>query len=239
LAEVSQVDVAPTAAEVLGFSFRCSGKPISQVLEYARGCRRVLLAILDGLGYMGLLEHLEYTRFLREACAGGVLLKCRPLARVTTPAIASILTGLPPRAHSIYRTEDAYSSRLKSMPEVASELGIPAAIVMEPRGAGAFQGRVSYIFPVAEAGGVGEVDLRAARLASRAAEVARLVVLHLRSVDRLGYTRESFKLLDLSLELAYRSFKKHGRMGDGLLLACGDHPPHGSSERLVPLLAYR
>ncbi len=234
MSEVSQLDVAPTVAAALGFSFKCLGEPIGEVLSYARGCSSVLLVILDGLGYLGLLEHLKHTSFMKEACMHGILLRCRHLAQATTPAIASILTGLPPDTHGVQRTEEAYTSRVESMPEIASKLGFPTAVVMEPKGAKAFQGRVDYVLPVREER-ADRIDLEAAKLASEAARVARLVVLHLRSVDKLGYSREAFRLLDYSLKLAYGAKNREGR----LLLACGDHPPHGSSEEYVPLLAYR
>ena len=62
----------------------------------------------------------------------------------------------------------------------------------------------------------------------------KLSVSHFRALDRLGYASEAVRSVDRNvLEVA-------GALGEGgLLMVCGDRPPHGSRERYTPLIACR
>lgn len=121
---IKQIDVTPTMARALGIRTPpIDGMPIDEVEGW--GCDRVVLAIVDSLGY-GLYKALEQDLpKMRSMAEEGLLLKAKCVASSTTPAIASILTGLMPQNHGISNTTQALAA-LKRDPKllVAHFVGI-------------------------------------------------------------------------------------------------------------------
>ena len=141
---VSILDVAPTLARTLGTSLpRSDGQPIEAVVEW--GCKNAVLLIVDSLGYdlfRWLMPELKNMSCLAKA---GVLFKADVVSDRTTPAIASILSGLLPEHHGIYDKAGAKESSLLSLPEIASSCGLKTAVVMEKNGAEVYEGLIEIV----------------------------------------------------------------------------------------------
>ena len=237
IVEVRQIDVAPTVAEVLGFSFTCDGRPVEELLAFAGRGERVSLVIVDSLGYEEYLSHRRLFRHLSSVERRGLFFRCLAYSHLTTPSIATILCGLRPERHRIRKTEDAYTSTVKCLPKAAYELGFRVAIVMERYGALSFRGRADVIKPVAVRPDVVSFDEEVCRSAVSVIEDLdpNLLVVHFRSLDKLGFDSEVVGRLDSTLDTLFRSTRE-----GTLVLVCGDHPPHSRvDERHVALIAFR
>ncbi|MCS7140504.1 MAG: hypothetical protein N3F04_05410 [Candidatus Nezhaarchaeota archaeon] len=233
---MSQVDIAPTIAKILSFPFECEGKPIEPIVAYASDSRSVYLVIVDSLGFEEYLNYKRYLPYISSMESQGLLLRCLSYSHLTTPSIATILCGLRPEVHRIMRTEDAYMRVIRCMPETAHEHGLRVAIVMEEYGALSFQGLVDAVEPIPDKPNALSFDEEACR---RAMNIAReidpdLMVVHFRSLDKLGFKPEPLNHLD-SLLRSLSSLRR-----DLLMLVCGDHPPHyRTDENHVALVAFK
>ena len=140
----SQIDIAPTVARTLGFVLPSTdGQPIDLVESW--GCKNVAIIIIDSLGYdlfMWLRPSMENMSHLAEE---GLLLRAKAVSNHTTPAIASILSGLIPSHHGIFDKAGAKTSSTPSLPEIASASGLKAAVVMEKNGAEVYQGLIEIV----------------------------------------------------------------------------------------------
>ena len=121
----SQLDIAPTVARILGFHLpESDGQPIDLVAGW--GCKNVALIIIDSLGYdlfMWLLPTLENMSALAR---DGLLFRAKAVSNHTTPAIASILSGLLPEHHGIFDKAGAKESSILSLPEMAAPPALSA-----------------------------------------------------------------------------------------------------------------
>ncbi|NWG09458.1 MAG: hypothetical protein HXX80_04010 [Nitrososphaerales archaeon] len=233
--DLEQIDIAPTIANVLKIPFQSDGRPVKGIVAYGEGCNQILLVVIDAFGYSQYLKSKRFFQNIWKMGCGGRLYRCKANADKTTPAIASILCGRKPEVHKIYNTGDVYKSYIKSILEIASEQGIRSAVVMEEEGALTFGGRIDIVKPVKDREDIIEFDgiVKEATIES-IKEDAHLIVTHLRALDKLGYTLEAIKSVDknvLEIAKAYET--------NGLIMLCGDHPPHESKECLVPLIASR
>ncbi|MEM0317959.1 MAG: hypothetical protein QXO97_08220 [Candidatus Nezhaarchaeales archaeon] len=235
--EVEQVDIAPSIAVMLGLAFTCDGKPIKEVVRYARDCRRVYLVIVDSLGFEEYIVNRDKFPFLTTVEERGYVFRCLSYSYLTTPSIASILCGLRPGKHKVMRTEDAYARRIKCLPEVAYDAGLRVAIVMEEYGAYSFHGLVSLVKPIPDTPDVLEFDETSCR---SAIDVLReldpnLLVIHLRSLDVLGFTPAAMLHVDRSLRVLAESL-----INETIFFVVGDHPPHDRVyERHVALIVFK
>ena len=221
--EIEQVDIAPSIASLLGFSFPCDGSVVDEVVNYASGCNRVVLAIVDSLGFEEYLRNKDAFTFTSFMEARGLLFKCLGYSKCTTPSIASILCGLKPEEHGIRRTEDAYAKRIKCLPEAAYEEGLKVVVVMEEYGALSFQGLVSSVKPIRDGPDVLEFDGEACRQAVNAVKELdpNLLVVHFRSLDVLGFASAPIEQVDRSLRTIAESL-----INETVFFVVGDHPPH-------------
>ena len=114
---INLIDLAPTMARVLGVKTPpLDGTAIDLVEGW--GCDRVILGIVDSLGY-GLYRALEPDLpVMRSMAEEGLILRAESVASSTTPAIASILTGLTPENHGINNTAQACESEMRSLLEM-------------------------------------------------------------------------------------------------------------------------
>jgi hypothetical protein len=221
--EVEQVDIAPSIASLLGPSFPCDGEVIDEIVDYANGSNRTVLAIVDSLGFEDYLQNrgsFPFTSFMESQ---GLLFKCLSYDKRTTPSIASILCGLKPEKHGIKKTEDAYVRKIKCLPEVAYEWGLKVVVVMEEYGALSFQGLVSSVKAIRDRPDVLEFDEEACYQAVSAMNELdpNLLVVHFRSLDVLGFVPESVKQVDCSLRTIAENL-----IDETIFFVVGDHPPH-------------
>jgi predicted AlkP superfamily phosphohydrolase/phosphomutase len=230
--DLEQIDIAPTIAKIMKIPFQSDGKPVEEIVTYGENCNQILLLIIDAFGYSHYMKSKSFFKNISKIHHEGRFYKCKANANKTTPAIASILCGRRSESHRIYSTEDVYKSHLKSILEVASEWGIKSAIIMEERGALTFKKRIDVIKLVKERENIIEFDDIAKEATIEAIkERCKLIVTHLRSLDKLGYTLRSIESIDeniLEIIKAYRT--------NSLIMLFGDHPPHESKEFLVPLI---
>jgi len=206
-------------------------------LALADRVERVSLIIVDSLGYGEYLSHKHLLPHLSSMETQGLFFRCLVYSHSTTPSIATILCGLKPEHHRITKTEEAYTSTLKCLPEVAHQHGFRVAVVMEKHGALSFHGRADTIKPVADRPDVVSFDEEVCRNAVSVIEDfdPNLLVAHFRSLDKLGFNPETVRHLDSTLDKLFRSTRK-----DTLVLVCGDHPPHSrTDERHVALIAFK
>lgn len=233
---IRQIDIAPTIAEILGFSFPCEGKTISKIVEFSKNCNHVILLIVDSLGFNEYTKYRKLFKFVSKAELSGLLFKCLTYSQYTTPSIATLLCGLPPEKHHIWKTEDAYKSTVKNVLVVASKLGYRTAIIMEKLGALAFQNHVQIVRPVKNILDIKKFDTT---ICSNTISVIEnfspnLVVAHLRTLDKLGFNREAISHIDSIIEKIAKK-PKH----ETLILLCGDHPPHEATrENSVALITF-
>ena len=112
----SLIDVAPTIASILHVSLpKTDGVPIPAIVRDLNDYNKLILIIVDGLG-LNLYEIFKhYFNF------NGMVIGCKGVSMHTTPAIATILTGLYPHNHGVFETRHAYTSDPISVVELASE----------------------------------------------------------------------------------------------------------------------
>jgi predicted AlkP superfamily pyrophosphatase or phosphodiesterase len=228
LRSIKLIDVAPTMARVLGVRTPpIDGEPIDEVGGWE--CDRVVLAIVDSLGY-GLYKALEPDLpKMRSMAKEGLLLKAECVAPSTTPAIASILTGLMPKNHGISNTSQASESEIRSLLEWASSENVRSAVVMEEEGARTFEGFVNLVMGVPKSLSVRDFDreILAQSLVALKTD-PRLLVAHFVGIDRIAHLGEG---IDEIREAASAIDSHLGDLaaaipGRTMVVVCGDHPLH-------------
>jgi len=146
--QVSLLDVAPTISRVLGVELPDQdGRPIEEVMGWR--CKNAILVIVDSLGYSlfrWLEPHLQNVQILARE---GIVIEATAVADSTTPAIASILSGLLPEHHGIFSKEGAKESSILSLPEIANASGLKSAVIMDKNGAEVYKGLIDIIGEVA------------------------------------------------------------------------------------------
>ncbi|MDD4653704.1 MAG: alkaline phosphatase family protein [Methanothrix sp.] len=224
----SQIDIAPTAAQILGLKLsKQDGHPID--LALARGSKNVAIIIIDSLGYDLLKWLLPALENMRELISGGQLLAMDCVSNHTTPAIASILSGLLPQNHGIFDKAGAKESPILSLPEIASQAGRSCAVIMEQNGADVYQGLIEMAYGISDRVPPQDFDQEACRMTCLALRKRpRLLVSYFIGIDKsvhLGLGREG--IMDAAL-LIDRFIGEIMMAADEetLFIICGDHPVH-------------
>jgi predicted AlkP superfamily pyrophosphatase or phosphodiesterase len=225
---VSLLDVAPTLARILGISLpRSDGLPIEAVAEW--GCRNAVLLIVDSLGYdlfRWLSPRLENMSRLAKT---GVLFEANVVSNHTTPAIASILSGLQPEHHGIYDKAGAKESSILSLPEIASSCGLKTAVVMEKNGAEVYEGLIETVRGIPDTLRPEDFDRESCRMTLEALHQGpRLLVSYFIGIDKAVHMglgpdeiREAAIIIDRCLGEIFCAAEP-----DTLIVLCGDHPVH-------------
>jgi predicted AlkP superfamily pyrophosphatase or phosphodiesterase len=225
---VSLLDVAPTLARTLGISLpRSDGQPIEAVAEW--GCRNAVLLIVDSLGYdlfRWLAPRLENMSRLAKT---GVLFEANVVSNHTTPAIASILSGLLPEHHGIYDKAGAKESSILSLPEIASSCGLKTAVVMEKNGAEVYEGLIEIVRGIPDTLRPEDFDRESCRMALEALrQRPRLLVSYFIGIDKTVHMglgpdeiRETAIIIDRCLGEIFCAAEP-----ETLIVLCGDHPVH-------------
>jgi len=225
---ISQIDIAPTAALILGLQLpKQDGRPIDFAVAW--GCKNVALIIIDSLGYdllMWLLPTLENMRALSIA---GQLLPITAVSNHTTPAIASILCGLLPEHHGIFDKAGAKESRIKSLPEIAAASGQRCAVIMEQNGADVYQGLIEIVHGIPDSIPPRDFDREACRMTCQALlERPRLLVSYFIGIDKsihLGLGQEGIREAALLIDRCIGETVRTAN-DETLFIICGDHPIH-------------
>lgn len=230
---ISQLDIAPTIALILGLELPCSdGQPIGPVLAW--GCKNVALIIIDSLGYDLLLWLLPSLTNINALCHDGWLIRARSVSNHTTPAIASILSGLLPEHHGIFDKAGAKESKIFSLPEIASSSGHSSAVIMEQNGADVYRGLVEMVHGISDKMPPQEFDKEVCRMTCRALEIQpRLLVSYFIGIDKSVHMgagpagiREAALTIDRSIGKIVRTAEDNT-----LFIICGDHPIHAGPLR--------
>lgn len=239
----SLVDIAPTISELLDIPMvPPDGKVMPEVIEYAssRGCQKVVLIIVDSLGYSlyrYFSENGGIFQNVRQLAESGMVLRCQSTADHTTPAIASIFTGYLPTEHHIYATDDIYVERakdslnpkIKTILEWAYDAGRKSAVVIESHGADTFLDRINEVFGVPDSQDIIEYDSKITDAAVQALESKPdILAVHLRAIDRYAHRAKSWEELryaagtvDVNIGRIVETAEK-----GTLFMICGDHPIH-------------
>ncbi len=231
----TQLDIAPTISAMLDFEIPDrDGAEIHEILTYSseRAIEQIALVIIDGIGvtlYNKLKGDLsELPRF----AADGLFFEIESLPpRITTPNIATILSGYTPEHHQLCEPEDTFYTPMKMVLERASDNGIKSGIVIEVLGAKAMANRVDVAIGVENTEGIIDYDRRTVDLALKAftLEELHLLTTHLRTIDNcVHHFAQSWD----DVVFAAQSVDKNvGRFVSGLrkptlLMVTSDHPIH-------------
>jgi len=229
--EVTQLDIAPTIAKIYGLDYHCAGSPIKEVVNRFYGSKTILI-IIDSLGFDEYIKYADRLPLLTKAAGEGLLYKCLTFIKLTTPSIASILCGLKPEIHRVYKTGDVYKSSVKSLPEYLSENGIRSGVIMESSGAITFIGKIDIVAPIEDREDIVSFDYETL---SRTIEIidrwADFIVAHFRILDKYGYNSETLNHVNSILMKINQSLPNNW-----ILTICGDHPPHKTKQLHVPLI---
>ena len=239
------MDIAPTIAEIIGITLpKRDGTPIPTVVMKLSRCKRLILLIIDGLGFR---IYEKYQHDLKPT--GRITLRCRPtvmhtfplhgkcafyeVEMHTTPAIATILTGMHPDHHRVFTIDDTERSEKLSIIELASTQGITSAVIMEQKGARYFKENVITI-------GIDDNDYNdndAVRAVIEVSTKADFITAHLRILDRSYHQN---KKPDKAIKILSQHIRNiTTQVEDTGILICGDHPPHHLKNDDVPLIAIR
>ncbi len=225
------VDIAPTIAKVLGISLpNTDGHPIEEVMDW--GCRNVILIIVDSLGY-NLYRWLEpEMKNMRGVVSNGILLSAETASNRTTPAIASILSGLIPEHHGIYDKAGAKESSILSLPEIASSSGLKSAVIMEKSGAEVYDGLIEIIGGVSDSLSSREFDSEICCLSLDAvSQKPRLLVSYYLGIDRtahLGLGPKQIKDAAVFIDDCIGELVRAAPQ-ETLVIICGDHTVHAGA----------
>ena len=225
---ISQVDIAPTIARVLRISVHePDGRPIEKLDGW--NCRNAVLAIVDSLGY-DLYRWLEPELKNIPALANrGLVLRARSVSNHTSPAIASILSGLLPEHHGIIDTESAERSPILSIPEIAGSSGLKSAVVMEKGGAEIYEGLIEFIGAVPRTLSPPDFDREICRLSLEALSSSpRLLVSYFIGIDKAahnGRLSDGFKEAAIAIDNYIGEIANAAQPGT-MIVIVGDHPIH-------------
>ena len=224
----SQLDIAPTAALILGLQLPSSdGRPI--YFAVAWGCKNVALIIIDSLGYDLLMWLLPMLENMRALCIVGQLLRTTAVSNHTTPAIASILSGLLPEHHGILDKAGAKESHILSLPEIAAASGLSCAVIMEQNGADVYRGLIDIVCGIPDNIPPQDFDREACRMTCQALlERPRFLVSYFIGIDKsvhLGLGREGIKEAALLIDRCIGEIVRTANQ-ETLFILCGDHPIH-------------
>jgi len=227
----SQLDIAPTIASILGLQLpQSDGKAIEAVADW--GCNKAALIIVDSLGYDLLLHLLKDMPNMNQLSRDGLLLQARSVSNRTTPAIASILSGLLPEHHQILDKAGAKESSILSLPEIAASAGEACAVIMEQNGADVYQGLIESVHGISDSLPPEQFDEEACRLTCQALlNRPNLLVSYFIGIDKNAHLGSGMDGIRKAALLIDRCIGRIMALADEktLLVICGDHPIHAGA----------
>ena len=225
---VSQVDIAPTIAQVLGITIHnVDGRPIREVNSWK--CRNAVLIIVDSLGY-DLYRWLEPDlKHIPDLVKCGLLMKAEAVSTHTSPSIASILSGLSPEHHRISDKKSAKQSRIPSLPEAASSQGLRSAVIMEMSGAEFYKDKIEIASGIPDCLSPEDFDQKSCRKSLEAlASRPRLLISYFIGMDKtvhMGLGPMEIRNAAISIDRCVGKIAS-ASSNETLLVLCGDHPVH-------------
>lgn len=225
---VSQVDIAPTIARVLGITIHnVDGRPIKGVEDWK--CRNAVLIIVDSLGY-DLYRWLEPDLKNIPALARcGLLTRAEAVSTHTSPSIASILSGLLPEHHGIFDKKSAEKLSMPSIPEAASSQGLRSAVIMEMGGAEVYRNKIEIVSGIPDCLSPEDFDQESCRKSLEAlARKPRLLVSYFIGIDKtvhMGLGPKEIRNVAISIDRCAGEIAS-AASNETLLVICGDHPVH-------------
>ncbi len=229
---LSLLNIAPTLAEFFGIPLNTRVRPIERILKfmYARNPQVVVLIVIDSLDFQVYLDFTDELEVLHELVKqDGLLFECETVSSHTTPAIASILTGLRPESHKIRTSEDVGKSKINSILEILDDAGKPTAAVLETDGTKPLLGRVSYVFSVDDREDIVEYDAliktHTISVLNHQREV-RFVFSHLRAIDRFAHRNGDLRVAAKITNENMKAIAKAVGERNGMMFICGDHEAH-------------
>ena len=232
----SLLQIAPTIASYFGVRLVSPARPIEQILKFAYSHypvpHTVTLVVIDSLDlelYYELGNELRTVHELVEQ--HGLLFECDTVSNHTTPAIASILTGLTPESHGILTSDDVGKSNIKSILELMEEEGKQTGAVIERKGAEPLIGKLSYVYGVKDREGMDIIEydkiIKEHTISIlRNVEPIQMVFSHIRTIDRFAHRGWDLRLAATVTDGNIREIVDAVAAGEGLLLICGDHQAH-------------
>ena len=228
---ISLLQIAPTLAEFFEVPLLSRARPVESIRTFmlARKPKVVVLVVVDSLDlriYSGFAEELAVLHMLAEK--DGLLFSFEPVSNHTTPAIASLLTGLEPEDHRIRVSADVATSNIKSILELLDDEGIPTAAVLDTKGAEPLSGRMSYVFGVENREDIVAYDeeIKIHTLSVLEKPEVRLVLSHLRSIDRFAHRGWDLQAAARITNENMIAVVQAVRARNGMLFICGDHTAH-------------
>jgi hypothetical protein len=228
---LSLLHIAPTVAAFFGISLTSRVQPVEQILTimHARHPDIVVVVVIDSLDFQLYSAFSTELVMLRELVnRNGLLFACETVSTTTTPAIASILTGLEPGAHGIITGEDVGTSKVNSILELLEDAGKPTAAILETDGTKPLLGRISYVFPVDDREDIREYDELITRhtVSVLNKREVKFAFAHLRTIDRFAHRGWDLRVAaqitnENMVEIATAVGERNG-----MLFICGDHRAH-------------
>lgn len=231
---ISLLQIAPTLAEFFGVHLISQAHPVEQILNFAYSRKPipqvVVLVVIDSLDFRFYSDFVDELSEIQELVERDALLfECEAVSSHTTPAIASILTGLRVEAHGIFADNDVGKSKIKSILEILEDEGKPTAAAIETKGAKPLSGRISYVFAVDDREDILEYDelITTHTVSVLKKHDLRLVFSHLRAIDRFAHRGEDLRVAAKAINENVRAIANAVRERNGMLAICGDHEMHG------------
>jgi predicted AlkP superfamily pyrophosphatase or phosphodiesterase len=231
----TQLDIAPTISTLLGFELPDrDGRKIKEIPAFCANKRfdQILLIVVDGLGAALYRKLNGALACMQELAKTGLFFEIGSLPpRITTPNIATILSGYTPEHHLLYETTDNFYTPVRSILELASERGIKSGIVIEHFGAKSMLNRVDLAIGVENLNGIIDYDQRIAELALKAfsLEELKLLMIHLRAIDNCAHHyAKSWNDIAFSARTIDKNCERlfYGLQKPTLVLVTSDHPIH-------------
>jgi hypothetical protein len=227
---LSLLHIAPTLAAFFGIHLPSPVQPVEQILNVmnARNPSVVVLTVIDSLDWQLYADFAPELEVLHALASHGLLFECETVSTTTTPAIASILTGLFADEHEIFTSEDVGTSAVNSILEVLDDAGKPTAAILETAGTKPLVGRISYVCPVDDREDIQEYD---ALITSHVISVlkkreVRFVFAHLRAIDRFAHRGNDLRVAAHITNENMGEIAKAVNERGGMLFVCGDHEAH-------------
>ncbi len=220
-----QKDIAPTIAEILNLAYNVPTGESIELEEDLIG-KNVVLAIIDCFDW-DLYE--KYGKDIITEVVEVPFFEYRvsSSAPKTSPAIATILTGLAPEEHSISSTADVESSNIINLPEFAERNGVETTVVMEARGANTFSDNIEEIHPIKDREDIIEFDDEILESVRKSINRFSFIVCHIRTIDKFLHRGERIEKIRGELERITKKIIDIAKPSDYLLILTGDHKSHG------------
>ena len=230
---ISLLQIAPTLAEFFGVHLVSQARPVEQILNFAYSRKPipkvVVLVVVDSLDFRFYFDFADALGGIHELVKrDGLLFECETVSNHTTPAIASILTGLRPESHGILTNDDVGTSNVNSILEILEDEGQKTAAAIETKGAEPLWGRISHVFAVDDREDIFEYDelIKTHTISVLKKQDLRLAFSHLRAIDRFAHRGLDLSVAAKATDENIRAIATAVGERDGMLFICGDHETH-------------